>query len=59
MRAHMLDENGLIINTIEVESLDIFPNLVDADIGGAIGDWIIDGKVVYASPGNRGTNDAD
>lgn len=36
MRAHII-ENDLITNTIEVESLDFMPNLVDASIGGYIG----------------------
>ncbi len=37
MRAHII-ENGIVINTIEVESLDFMPNLLDAEIGGQIGD---------------------
>jgi hypothetical protein len=37
MKAHVI-ENGRIINTIEVESLDFMPNLVDASRGGKIGD---------------------
>lgn len=48
MRAHQLDANGVIINTILVDTLDILPNLVDADIGGNIGDKIVDGVVVAA-----------
>jgi len=32
MRAHQV-ENGVVVNTIEVESLDILPNLVDATEG--------------------------
>jgi len=36
MRAHVI-ENNAIINTIVVDSLDIIPDLVDAEIGGAIG----------------------
>jgi hypothetical protein len=37
MRAHVI-ENGVVTNTIVVDSLDVFPNLIDADIGGTIGD---------------------
>lgn len=45
MRAHVID-NGVIVNTIVVTSLDFRPNLVDASIGGGIGDSIIDGVLV-------------
>lgn len=38
MNAHQLDVNGVIINTIVVDSLDVFPGLMDAALGGAIGD---------------------
>jgi len=37
MRAHIID-NGVVVNTIEVESLDFLPGLIDAQQGGAIGD---------------------
>jgi hypothetical protein len=37
MRAHIL-ENGVIVNTVEVDSLDALENLVDASNGGSIGD---------------------
>lgn len=37
MRAHVI-ENGIVINTIVVNSLDDFPNLIDAESGGTIGD---------------------
>lgn len=37
MRAHVI-ENGFVVNTIEVEDLEVFPNLIDADLGGQIGD---------------------
>lgn len=37
MRAHII-EGGNVVNTIEVESLDFMPGLVDASKGGAIGD---------------------
>lgn len=40
MRAHII-ENGIVVNTVEVESLDVLPGLIDAtegDIG-----WAFDG----------------
>ena len=37
MKAHVV-ENGVVVNTILVKSLDFMPNLVDAEIGGRIGD---------------------
>jgi len=36
MRAHVI-ENGVVVNTIEVDSIDFLPNLVEAS-SGAIGD---------------------
>ena len=45
MRAHIIN-NGVIANTIEVDSLDAIPGLIDADIGGGIGDSLIDGVIV-------------
>ena len=41
MRAHVV-ENGIVTNTIEVESLDLMPNLVEATSGG-IGWHYVDG----------------
>lgn len=41
MRAHII-ENGVVVNTIEVESLDVLPDLVEATEGG-IG-WTYDGE---------------
>jgi len=49
MKAHVI-ENGVIANTIAVESLDVLPNLIDASIGGSIGDSIVDGAVVPKPP---------
>lgn len=46
MRAHVLDENSVIVNTIVVADLGFMPGLIDASIGGSIGDAIKDG-VVY------------
>lgn len=40
MRAHII-ENGVVINTIEVDSLDFMPGLVEATIGGP--GWLYDG----------------
>lgn len=50
MRAHVLAIDGTIENTILVESLDALDGvtLVDAAIGGQIGDKIIAGNVVPA-----------
>lgn len=49
MRAHVI-ENGRIINTIVVDALDAVPELVlvDAELGGAIGDTYADG--VFGAP---------
>jgi hypothetical protein len=33
MRAHIV-ENGVVVNTIIVDSLSDFPNLIDGEIGG-------------------------
>jgi hypothetical protein len=41
MRAHVI-ENGIVVNTIIVESLSVLPNLVSAENGGDIG-WRYDG----------------
>ena len=37
MRAHLI-ENERVSNTIEVDSLDFMPNLIDGEHGGSIGD---------------------
>lgn len=47
MRAHII-ENGIITNTIEVESFDFLPNLIDGAEGG-IG-WHYDGKTFSPPP---------
>lgn len=49
MRAHII-ENGIVTNTIEVESLDFMPGLVDADLGGAIGDRYENGEFIKPAP---------
>ena len=46
MKAHVI-ENGVVINTIEVDSLDFMPNLVEATEGG-IGWVYADG--VFTNP---------
>lgn len=47
MRAHCI-ENGIVTNTIEVESLDFLPNLIDGSEGG-IG-WGWDGETLTPPP---------
>jgi len=47
MRAHQI-ENGVVINTIVVDSLDFLPNLIDGTDGG-IG-WTWDGTTLTAPP---------
>ena len=48
MRAHVI-ENGVVVNTIEVDSLDFLPGLVEATEGG-IG-WLYDGQTfTYPTP---------
>ena len=47
MRAHVI-ENGVVVNTIEVESLDFLPNLVEATEG-SIG-WLYDGQAFRPPP---------
>ena len=46
MKAHVI-ENGVVVNTIEVDSLDFLPNLVEATEGG-IGWTYSDG--MFAAP---------
>jgi hypothetical protein len=43
MRAHLI-ENGVVVNSIEVDSLDFIPNLVDGENGGGIGDIYENGE---------------
>lgn len=42
MIAHVIEDN-IIVNTIEVDDLDILPNLISAENGGKIGD-LVDGE---------------
>ena len=46
MNAHQLNEDGLIINTIVVDDINVFPGLVNASIGGSVGDSVINGVLV-------------
>jgi hypothetical protein len=49
MNAHQLDANGVILNTIVVDSLNVFPNLIDASVGGTVGDtW--NGTAIVKKP---------
>jgi hypothetical protein len=43
MRAHVI-ENGVVVNTVEVESLGVLPGLVAAQGNEGIG-WLYDGHV--------------
>lgn len=55
MKAHVI-ENGIVVNTILVESLDDRPNLIDASQGGSIGEsW--DG-MAFTSPATVPTDPA-
>jgi hypothetical protein len=47
MKAHQI-QNGVVINTIEVDSLDFLPDLIEATHGG-IG-WAWDGTTLTAPP---------
>ncbi len=47
MRAHVLAEDGTILNTIVVGSLDFLPNLIDASLGGGIGDRVESGVIIH------------
>lgn len=47
MRAHVINESGLIENTIMVDELG--EGMIDAAIGGEIGDSYIDGVIVKKS----------
>jgi hypothetical protein len=54
MRAHVV-ENGVVVNTIEVDSLDVIPGLIEADIGG-IGWSYVDGVFVDNRPAPEPTS---
>ena len=48
MRAHIINQAGLILNTVIVNSLDDVPGGIDASMGGGPGDSVIDGELVPA-----------
>ena len=48
MRAHVI-ENGVVVNTVEVDSLDVLPGLVAAQGNEGIG-WSFDGHAFTAPP---------
>lgn len=47
MNAHQI-QNGIVVNTIVVDSLDVLPDLIEATHGG-IG-WLWDGETLTAPP---------
>lgn len=47
MNAHQI-ENGVVVNTIVVDSLDVLPNLIEATHGGI--DWLWDGVTLTPPP---------
>ncbi len=49
MKAHII-ENGVVVNTIEVESLDFMPGLVGGEHGGSIGDRYENGEFIKPAP---------
>ena len=51
MRAHVID-SGRVVNTIEIESFDKLPgvHLVDASLGGKIGDLYDEATGVFSEP---------
>lgn len=57
MRAHII-ENGVVVNTIEVESLDFIPNLVNGENGGSIGDRYENGQFIKPEPDVNAAADA-
>lgn len=48
MRAHVI-ENGVVVNTVEVESLGVLPGLVAAQANEGIG-WLYDGSNFTSPP---------
>ena len=60
MRAALLQGN-IVVNIIEVEHLDVFPNLVDATTSGAIGDTYKNGQFIsqeYVKPADENKTQA-
>lgn len=54
MNAHQI-QNGIVVNTIVVDSLDVFPGLIEATHGG-IG-WLWDGDALMPPPQREPTRD--
>jgi hypothetical protein len=54
MKAHQV-KNGVVVNTIEVESLNFMPNLINGETGG-IG-WLWDGETLTPPPEPQKTAD--
>jgi hypothetical protein len=54
MRAHLI-ENGIVTNSIEVQSLDFMPNLISAETG-SIG-WLWDGVNLTPPPIQKTTDE--
>lgn len=51
MRAHVI-ENGKVVNTIEVDSLDFMPGLIRAEVGGI--EWLlVEGELLPPPPKPR------
>lgn len=48
MRAHVI-RNDVVVDTIEVESLDFMPGLIDGSVGG-IGWRMVEGKLIEPAP---------
>jgi hypothetical protein len=60
MRAALLQGN-IVVNIVEVENLDVFPNLVDATTSGAIGDTYKNGEFIsqeYVKPAEENKRQA-
>jgi hypothetical protein len=49
MKAHVI-ENGMVVNTVEVDSLGFMPNLVNGENGGSIGDRYVNGEFLKPEP---------
>jgi hypothetical protein len=49
MRAHII-ENGVVVNTIEVDSLDFMPGLIEAPESTGIGWSYVDGQFIDNRP---------
>lgn len=54
MKVHQV-KNGVVVNTIEVESLNFMPNLINGETGG-IG-WLWDGETLTPPPEPQKTAD--